>query len=228
MITLTDIHKSYHTDTLETLALRGISLTIAQGDYVSINGPSGCGKSTLLSVLGLMDDASQGQYHLGEVEVSALSRADRTRLRRDRIGFVFQSFNLIDELSVFDNVALPLRYQGLATDGIRERVEQCLEAVQLAHRGGHKPAQLSGGQQQRVAIARAIVTNPDLLLVDEPTGNLDSHNGEAIMALLDQLNERGCTIVMVTHDAAFARRAKRQLHLLDGRLIASEALRQAV
>ncbi|WKE65898.1 ABC transporter ATP-binding protein [Gallaecimonas kandeliae] len=228
MITLTDIHKSYHTDTLETLALRGVSLTIAQGDYVSINGPSGCGKSTLLSVLGLMDDPSEGSYRLGEVEISALSRADKTRVRRDRIGFVFQSFNLIDELSVFDNVALPLRYQGLAMDKIQARVQECLEAVQLGHRAGHKPAQLSGGQQQRVAIARAIVTQPDLLLVDEPTGNLDSQNGEAIMALLDQLNAQGCTIVMVTHDNSFARRARRQLHLLDGKLIASEALRQAV
>jgi putative ABC transport system ATP-binding protein len=203
---------------METHALRGVDLEINEGDYVSISGPSGCGKSTLLSILGLLDTASGGEYMLAGHDVSNLRVNQRASMRNEHIGFVFQSFNLIDELSVFDNIALPLRYreQPFSQEEIKQKVEACLAKVEMTHRAGHKPNQLSGGQQQRVAIARALVNDPAILLVDEPTGNLDSKNGDAVMMMLAELNRQGTTICMVTHDPRYADMAKRKLHLLDG------------
>jgi putative ABC transport system ATP-binding protein len=217
-IKLTNITKKFVTSEMETHALRGVDLEINEGDYVSISGPSGCGKSTLLSILGLLDTASGGEYMLAGHDVSNLSVNQRASMRNEHIGFVFQSFNLIDELSVFDNIALPLRYreQPLSQEEIKQRVEACLAKVEMTHRAGHKPNQLSGGQQQRVAIARALVNDPAILLVDEPTGNLDSKNGDAVMMMLAELNRQGTTICMVTHDPRYADMAKRKLHLLDG------------
>ena len=217
-IKLTNITKKFVTSEMETHALRGVDLEINEGDYVSISGPSGCGKSTLLSILGLLDTASDGEYMLAGHDVSNLSVNQRASMRNEHIGFVFQSFNLIDELSVFDNIALPLRYreQPLSQEEIKQRVEACLAKVEMTHRAGHKPNQLSGGQQQRVAIARALVNDPAILLVDEPTGNLDSKNGDAVMMMLAELNRQGTTICMVTHDPRYADMAKRKLHLLDG------------
>ncbi|WP_404395760.1 ABC transporter ATP-binding protein [Pseudoalteromonas phenolica] len=217
-IKLTNITKKFVTSEMETHALRGVDLEINEGDYVSISGPSGCGKSTLLSILGLLDTASDGEYMLAGHDVSNLSVNQRASMRNEHIGFVFQSFNLIDELSVFDNIALPLRYreQPLSQEEIKQKVEACLAKVEMTHRAGHKPNQLSGGQQQRVAIARALVNDPAILLVDEPTGNLDSKNGDAVMMMLAELNRQGTTICMVTHDPRYADMAKRKLHLLDG------------
>lgn len=217
-IKLTNITKKFVTSEMETHALRGVDLEINEGDYVSISGPSGCGKSTLLSILGLLDTASDGEYMLAGHDVSNLSVNQRASMRNEHIGFVFQSFNLIDELSVFDNIALPLRYreQPLSQEEIKQKVEACLAKVEMTHRTGHKPNQLSGGQQQRVAIARALVNDPAILLVDEPTGNLDSKNGDAVMMMLAELNRQGTTICMVTHDPRYADMAKRKLHLLDG------------
>lgn len=217
-IKLTNITKKFVTSEMETHALRGVDLEINEGDYVSISGPSGCGKSTLLSILGLLDTASDGEYMLAGHDVSNLSVNQRASMRNEHIGFVFQSFNLIDELSVFDNIALPLRYreQPLSQEEVKQKVEACLAKVEMTHRAGHKPNQLSGGQQQRVAIARALVNDPAILLVDEPTGNLDSKNGDAVMMMLAELNRQGTTICMVTHDPRYADMAKRKLHLLDG------------
>ena len=203
---------------METHALQGVNLEVLEGDYISISGPSGCGKSTLLSILGLLDSPTSGQYIIANNDVSNLDVNQRASIRNKYIGFVFQSFNLIDELSVFDNIALPLRYSdaALSEREIKEKVTQCLEKVAMTHRADHKPNQLSGGQQQRIAIARALVNNPAILLVDEPTGNLDSKNGDAVMKMLAELNEQGTTICMVTHDARYANMAKTQLYLLDG------------
>ncbi len=215
---LSKITKKFVSSEMETHALQGVDLEVFDGDYISISGPSGCGKSTLLSILGLLDSATSGQYIIAGHDVSNLSVNERASLRNQHIGFVFQSFNLIDELSVYDNIALPLRYrqQALPEAEIKQRVSSCLEKVQMLHRAQHKPNQLSGGQQQRIAIARALVNNPAVLLVDEPTGNLDSKNGDAVMQMLQELNQAGTTICMVTHDPRYADMAKTKLHLLDG------------
>jgi putative ABC transport system ATP-binding protein len=212
--------KVFSTDEVDTYALADISLELLQGDYVSISGPSGCGKSTLLSILGLLDAPTSGRYWLDGVDVSQVDLKQSAQLRCEKIGFIFQQFNLIDELSVADNLALPLRYskQERSPAEIEQRVAECLNQVAMGHRAKHKPSQLSGGQQQRVAIARALVAKPAILLVDEPTGNLDSKNGDAIMGLLEQLNDAGTTICMVTHDPRYASFAKRQITLLDGRI----------
>ncbi|MBU1621701.1 MAG: ABC transporter ATP-binding protein [Gammaproteobacteria bacterium] len=231
---LTKITKVFRTDELETHALRGVNLTIYQGDFVSISGPSGCGKSSLLAIMGLLDTASGGKYIIGNNDVSRLDVDQRAEIRNKSIGFIFQSFNLIDELSVFENVALPLRYREpdehgkLITEAeITQAVQNALQQVDMAHRTGHKPNQLSGGQQQRVAIARALVGSPAILLVDEPTGNLDSKNGDAVMALLKQLNRAGTTICMVTHDSRYAEFANTRLHLLDGEMVSEHGLEEA-
>ncbi len=223
VIELTDVSKVYETEDVETHALNSVSLTIYNGDYVSIAGPSGCGKSTLLSILGLLDMPSSGSYKIENKEVSELNADDAAEIRNERIGFVFQSFNLIDELSVFENVALPLRYseKNYTDSEITERVNNCLERVEMSHRTTHRTNQLSGGQQQRVAIARAIVASPAILLVDEPTGNLDSKSGDQVMGLLKELNAQGTTIFMVTHDSRYADQAQRQLSLSDGQLLDS-------
>ena len=215
------ITKVYSTDEMYTHALRGIDLDIYKGDFVSICGPSGCGKSTLLSLLGLLDMPTSGQYSIEGKDVSRLTLSEAASIRNEKIGFIFQSFNLIDELSVFENIALPLRYrqQKVSENEIKNRVMECLQIVDMTHRAQHKPNQLSGGQQQRVAIARALVGNPALLLVDEPTGNLDSRNGDAVMEMLQQLNAQGTTLCMVTHDPRYADMATRKLHLLDGQII---------
>lgn len=215
---LSNITKKFVTSEMETHALRGIDLEIFDGDYLSISGPSGCGKSTLLTILGMLDSPTSGEYMIAGHDVSNLSVNDRATLRNQHIGFVFQSFNLIDELSVFDNIALPLRYrkEPLSDAEVETKVKACLEKVQMAHRAQHKPNQLSGGQQQRIAIARALVNNPAVLLVDEPTGNLDSKNGDAVMKMLSDLNKSGTTICMVTHDPRYADMATTKLHLLDG------------
>lgn len=225
VIELTDVSKVYETEEVETHALSSVSLTIYNGDYVSIAGPSGCGKSTLLSILGLLDMPTTGSYKIETNEVSELGADDAAEFRNEKIGFVFQSFNLIDELSVFENVALPLRYSDKKYDEseIKQRVNDCLNRVEMSHRAMHKTNQLSGGQQQRVAIARAIVANPAILLVDEPTGNLDSKSGDQVMALLKDLNSQGTTIFMVTHDSRYADQATRQLFLSDGQLLTSNS-----
>lgn len=221
ILSLKNISKIFETKELETHALKDINLTISKGDYVSISGPSGCGKSTLLSIIGLLDTATSGEYFIEGSNVSELSLDQAAEVRNSKIGFIFQSFNLIDELSVFDNVALPLRYHldKPSSAVIKVRVTQCLEKVGLSHRVSHKPNQLSGGQQQRVAIARALVANPAVLLVDEPTGNLDSKSGDQIMALLEQLNQGGTTICMVTHDPRYADMASTKVQLLDGSVL---------
>ena len=205
-------------------------MTINQGDYISISGPSGCGKSSLLSILGLLDSPTSGQYIIDGVDVSNLAVNQQAEIRNEKIGFIFQAFNLIDQLSVYDNVALPLTYRepAMSKQEINQRVMKSLEAVQMSHRTSHKPNQLSGGQQQRVAIARALVGEPSVLLVDEPTGNLDSKNGDAVMEMLAELNNNGTTICMVTHDPRYANMAKQQLHLLDGRILTDQVLQEAV
>ncbi len=217
-IQLKGITKVYSTEDVDTHALRGVDLDIYPGDYVSISGPSGCGKSTLLTILGLLDSPSSGQYFISGQDVSELDADQRAEIRNQHIGFIFQAFNLIDELSVYDNVALPLRYRAepLSEQEIKTRVMQSLDKVEMSHRTGHKPNQLSGGQQQRVAIARALVVEPTVLLVDEPTGNLDSQNGDAVMKMLSELNKQGTTICMVTHDPRYADMAQKQLYLADG------------
>ncbi len=223
IIEMKSLTKVFSTESIETHALRGVNLAIYNQDYISISGPSGCGKSTLLSLLGLLDTPTSGQYFIDGQDVSNLSINDRAEIRNQHIGFVFQAFNLIDELSVFDNVALPLRYRepAMLEKDIKKEVLTSLEKVAMSHRCDHKPNQLSGGQQQRIAIARGLVGKPTILLVDEPTGNLDSKNGDAVMAMLAKLNSEGMTICMVTHDPRYADMAKRKLHLLDG-LIADE------
>ncbi|QQP98771.1 ABC transporter ATP-binding protein [Lysobacter enzymogenes] len=229
-IRLSKVSKVYDTKFVETHALSEISLEIAKGDFVSISGPSGCGKSTLLSILGLLDRPSSGQYFIDGVDVSSLDYNGSAAIRNEKIGFVFQSFNLIDELSVFDNVALPLRYssKSYTAKQIEDLVGASLETVDMAHRKQHFPNQLSGGQQQRVAIARAIVHQPSILLVDEPTGNLDSKSGDAVMELLKALNAKGATICMVTHDPHYANAAKVKLKLQDGAIAQPRALDIAV
>jgi putative ABC transport system ATP-binding protein len=219
LIKLDGVSKIFLTDEVETHALAGIHLDIRQGEYVAIAGPSGCGKSTLLAILGLLDTASEGSYQLHGKPVTDLTAAERARVRNREIGFIFQSFNLIGDLTVFENVELPLVYRGMPAAERKERVANALERVAMAHRTKHYPSQLSGGQQQRVAVARAIVGKPAIMLADEPTGNLDSQNGEAVMGLLRELHRDGATICMVTHDARFARHAERTVHLFDGRVV---------
>jgi len=219
LITLEAIKKVFLTDEIETHALSGIHLTIQQGEYVSIAGPSGCGKSTLLSLIGLLDTPSEGKYLLKSEDVSDLTFAQRARIRNREIGFIFQSFNLIGDLTVQENVELPLTYRGMAGAERRAAVQSALEKVGMSHRLNHYPSQLSGGQQQRVAVARALAGKPSILLADEPTGNLDSKNGEAVMDLLRGLHREGATICMVTHDERFARHADRQVHLFDGTVV---------
>lgn len=222
---MSGITKVFSTEEMETHALRGVDLEVFQGDFVSICGPSGCGKSTLLSLLGLLDMPTSGQYFIEGTDVSQLNLSEAAFIRNEKIGFIFQSFNLIDELTVFDNVALPLRYRRrkVSERDIREKVMDCLQKVDMAHRAGHRPNQLSGGQQQRIATARALVGKPTLLLVDEPTGNLDSRSGDAVMDLLAQLNSEGTTLCMVTHDPRYADMASRKLNLLDGKIICANA-----
>ena len=219
LIRLDAVTKVFLTDEVETHALSGIHLDIRDGEYISIAGPSGCGKSTLLSILGLLDTPSNGSYALKSNEVANLSFADRARIRNREIGFIFQSFNLIGDLTVFENVELPLTYRGMGASDRKTLVTQALDRVGMAHRAKHLPSQLSGGQQQRVAVARALAGKPAILLADEPTGNLDSRNGEAVMNLLKELHAGGATICMVTHDERFAQHADRTVHLFDGRVI---------
>ncbi|GAB2911855.1 ABC transporter ATP-binding protein [Rheinheimera gaetbuli] len=222
LITLHNISKSFRHANIATLALQNISLSIYPGEFVAITGPSGCGKSTLLNILGLMDTADQGDYMLADINTSKLSTNQRTAIRNQHLGFVFQSFNLIDAMTVFDNVALPLQHRGVKRAELTQCVNACLSQVDMSHRASFYPNQLSGGQQQRIAIARALACSPQLLLVDEPTGNLDSKNGDAVMQLLQQLNQQGTTIVMVTHDFRYSRLATRQLQLLDGHIVAEQ------
>jgi putative ABC transport system ATP-binding protein len=222
LIELHSLAKVYLTDEVETHALAEISFSIAKGDYVSIAGPSGCGKSSLLSILGLLDTPSSGTYLLNGRPVHDLTQAERARIRNRDIGFIFQSFNLIGDLSVAENVELPLTYRGLGAAERKARVQEALEKVGMMHRAKHLPAQLSGGQQQRVAVARALAGHPAVLLADEPTGNLDSKNGDAVIELLQELHRGGATIVMVTHDPRFARNAARTVHLFDGRIVPAE------
>ncbi|HXG89856.1 MAG TPA: ABC transporter ATP-binding protein [Vicinamibacterales bacterium] len=219
LIKLDGIKKVFYTDEVETHALAGIHLEIQQGEYVAIAGPSGCGKSTLLAILGLLDTPSDGHYTLNGNQVANLSLSERARVRNREIGFIFQSFNLIGDLTVFENVELPLIYRGMKAAERRERANAALERVGMAHRSKHLPSQLSGGQQQRVAVARAVGGQPSILLADEPTGNLDSKNGEAVMDLLRELHRQGATICMVTHDPRYAAHADRSVHLFDGRIV---------
>jgi putative ABC transport system ATP-binding protein len=219
VIKLRSVSKVFLTDEVETHALSEINLEIAKGEYVSIAGPSGCGKSTLLSILGLLDSATKGEYWLNGQAVAELPAKDRARVRNREIGFIFQSFNLIGDLTVFENVELPLTYRGMPTNERRDRVTAALERVGMAHRSKHLPSQLSGGQQQRVAVARAVAGEPAMMLADEPTGNLDSKSGESVMELLQQLHGTGATICMVTHDPRYARHAERHIHLFDGRVV---------
>jgi putative ABC transport system ATP-binding protein len=218
LVRLEGVSKIFYADEVETHALSGIHLTIRCGEFVSIAGPSGCGKSTLLSIVGLLDSPTEGGYSIHGAPVAGLSIDERSRIRNREIGFVFQAFNLIGDLTVFENVELPLTYRNMATSERRRRVQEVLERVGMAHRKNHYPAQLSGGQQQRVAVARALGGRPSILLADEPTGNLDSKNSEAVMNLLKELHGEGATICMVTHDPRYAGMADRAIHLVDGRI----------
>ena len=219
LIHLDDVTKVFFTDEIETHALSGITLDIMPGEYVSIAGPSGCGKSTLLSILGLLDSPSGGAYELNGRPVEKLKHSERARIRNREIGFIFQSFNLIGDLTVYENVELPLTYRGMGNKERKQRVLEALEKTGMAHRAKHLPSQLSGGQQQRVAVARALGGNPLILLADEPTGNLDSKNGEAVMTLMTDLHKQGATICMVTHDPRYTLCADRTIHLFDGRIV---------
>jgi len=219
LIQLDGVTKVFMTDEVETHALSGIHMEIRNGEYVSIAGPSGCGKTTLLSILGLLDTPSDGKYRLNAKQVADLSFSERARIRNREIGFIFQAFNLIGDLTVYENVELPLTYRGMAAKERKERVQEALERVGMSHRMKHYPSQLSGGQQQRVAVARAVVGKPSILLADEPTGNLDSKNSETVMDLLADLHRDGATICMVTHDQRFAENADRTVHLFDGRVV---------
>jgi putative ABC transport system ATP-binding protein len=219
LLRLEGVTKVFLTDEVETHALAGVHLEINKGEFISINGPSGCGKSTLLSILGLLDSPTEGNYSLAGKPVADLPLAERARIRNREVGFIFQSFNLIGDLSVFENVELPLTYRGLRAAERKTRVMEALERVGMGHRGKHLPSQLSGGQQQRVAVARAVAGDPLILLADEPTGNLDSTNGEAVMDLLRELHTQGATICMVTHDQRYAAHADRSVHLFDGRVV---------
>lgn len=222
MIRLENIRKSFRTDEISTIALNGVNLEVHKGEFLAVMGPSGCGKSTLLNVMGLLDSADEGKYYLEGQDVSSLSEREMTKLRRGTIGFVFQSFNLIDELSVEENVELPLGYAGVPRKERKRMTHDILKHLNMSHRAHHYPQQLSGGQQQRVAIARAVVSNPKLILADEPTGNLDSINGKEVMELLKQLNQEGATIVMVTHNQRDALYADRIVNLLDGQSLYKE------
>jgi putative ABC transport system ATP-binding protein len=219
MIKLENIEKIFRTEEVETVALNKVSLEVKKGEFVAIMGPSGCGKSTLLNILGLLDNPTSGTYYLDGQEVGQLKESQRTKVRKGEIGFVFQSFNLIDELNVAENVELPLTYLGVAKKERQQRVKEILQRMSISHRAGHFPQQLSGGQQQRVAIARAVVMQPKLILADEPTGNLDSKNGQEVMQLLTQLNAEGTTVVMVTHSQRAAGYATRIINLLDGQVV---------
>ena len=227
VIRLDGVTKVFYTDEVETHALSGVHVEIRSGEYVSIAGPSGCGKSTLLSILGLLDSPTSGSYSLNGNPAANLTLSQRARIRNREIGFIFQSFNLIGDLSVFENVELPLTYRGMPGAERKKRVQEALEKIGMAHRMKHFPSQLSGGQQQRVAVARAIVGQPLILLADEPTGNLDSVNGDSVMKLLQELHRGGATICMVTHDQRFSRHADRTIHLFDGRVV-EESVEQSV
>ena len=218
LIKMEGVSKIFYTDELESHALSAIDLEIKKGEYLAIAGPSGCGKSTLLAILGLLDSPTEGNYSLNGQPVSSLKISDRARIRNREIGFIFQAFNLIGDLTVYENVELPLTYRGMAAAERKEKVQRALERVEMAHRTRHYPAQLSGGQQQRVAVARALVGDPMILLADEPTGNLDSKNGDSVMDLLRDIHSSGATICMVTHDSRYAGHAERTLHLFDGRI----------
>lgn len=225
LVAMNGISRIFHTEEVETHALSGVDFTLERGQYVAISGPSGCGKSTLLSILGLLDSPTSGTYALAGVAVQEIDARERARIRNREIGFIFQAFNLIGDLTVFDNVELPLTYRsGLSRAERRERVDDALARVGMTARARHVPAQLSGGQQQRVAVARALVGTPSILLADEPTGNLDSRNGDAVMALLQELHAAGATICMVTHDPRYANLAQRRVFMLDGRVVDEAAL----
>ena len=219
MIKTVALEKIFRTEEVETLALNKVSIEVKEGEFVAIMGPSGCGKSTLLNILGLLDNPTSGEYYLNGIEVSRYTEAQRTKLRKGIIGFVFQSFNLIDELNVYENIELPLLYMGVSAAVRKKKVQEAMERMAIVHREKHFPQQLSGGQQQRVAIARAVVANPKLILADEPTGNLDSKNGQEVMNLLSELNKEGTTIVMVTHSQHDAGFASRTINLFDGQVV---------
>ena len=219
VIRMQDVRKVFFTDEVETHALAGIHMQIERGEYVAINGPSGCGKSTLLSILGLLDSPTDGEYWLNGREVADLNMSERARIRNREVGFIFQAFNLIGDLTVYENVELPLTYRGMPSSERRQAVQEALDKVEMSHRMKHYPSQLSGGQQQRVAVARALAGSPSILLADEPTGNLDSKNGEAVMDLMRSLHDEGATICMVTHDPRYALYAERQIQLFDGRIV---------
>ena len=228
LIQINDMTKVFYTDEIETHALSGVHLSVDRGEYVAMSGPSGCGKSTLLSIIGLLDTPTGGKYMLNSKPVENLDFAERARIRNQEIGFIFQSFNLIGDLTVYENVELPLTYRSMSSAERKKRVQESLDKVGMAHRMRHYPSQLSGGQQQRVAVARALAGSPSILLADEPTGNLDSRNGEAVMELLQSLHREGATICMVTHDARFAKHAERTIHLFDGKVVEeTEAAKQA-
>jgi putative ABC transport system ATP-binding protein len=228
LIQMEGVRKIFFTEEVETHALQDIYLTIEEGEFVSVAGPSGCGKSTLLSLLGLLDSPTKGAYQLDGTPVETLSASQRATIRNRHIGFIFQAFNLIGDLTVYENVELPLTYRGLPASERKERVHRALERVGMSHRTGHYPSQLSGGQQQRVAVARAVVGDPLILLADEPTGNLDSSNGQAVMELLGELHAEGATICMVTHDPRYAHFADRQIHIFDGQVVDTEDLSDEV
>ena len=228
MIKSVNLKKVYRTDEVETTALNSVNLEINEGEFVAVMGPSGCGKSTLLNIMGLLDNPSDGQYLFLGNDISSMSERQRAGLRKGNIGFIFQSFNLIDELTVYENVELPLLYLGYPTAERKARVEAALDRVQIMHRAKHFPQQLSGGQQQRVAIARAVVAEPKLILADEPTGNLDSTHGEEVMALLTQLNEAGTTIVMVTHSPSDSEYSHRIIHLFDGHVVTENFVQKSM
>ncbi len=219
MLRTVNLKKLYTTEDVETTALNDVNMEINGGEFVAIMGPSGCGKSTLLNVLGLLDNPSDGEYHFLDNEVSNFSERQRANLRKQNIGFVFQSFNLIDELTVYENIELPLLYLGFASSDRKKRVDEVMEHMQISHRRNHFPQQLSGGQQQRVAVGRAVVAKPKLILADEPTGNLDSAHGDEVMQMLTELNENGTTILMVTHSPAYAEYSHRIIHLFDGHVV---------
>lgn len=219
LIKTVGLKKYYYTDEIETTALAGVNLTVKEGEFVAIMGPSGCGKSTLLNIIGLLDNPSEGEFHFTDQEISQYNERKRADLRKANIGFVFQSFNLIDELTVFENIELPLIYLKYSASERKKRVEEVMEQMKIMHRRNHFPQQLSGGQQQRVAISRAVVAKPKLILADEPTGNLDSANGQEVMSLLTDLNESGTTVIMVTHSPIDAEYAHRVIHLFDGQIV---------
>lgn len=224
MIKISELEKIYRTEEVETVALNKLSVEVKAGEFVAVMGPSGCGKSTLLNILGMLDDPDSGSYKFNDIEIAKFNERKRAHLRKHNLGFVFQSFNLIDELTVYENVELPLIYTKVSTAERKKRVEEVLDKMQIMHRRNHFPQQLSGGQQQRVAVARAVVNNPKLILADEPTGNLDSKNGVEVMQLLTDLNEQGTTIVMVTHSEHDARYSHRIIRMLDGQTVTENIL----